>query len=247
MDGNKGRRGRNVGQKSGSANAKVLVGSLLAYANYELGEEETDYLQRLILAEWSDAEWSENDLCVRKTTLEGLVELTEICHRSLKTGELQPGRYRDTGEAHPKTEAVRTALHYLKQQKICDDGRGNNYSRTRTNAKSWSFVLKLPSRKKEELTQLFSNEDPSELNFSYPKILTRDTMLVNRINVSNSLKFDHNNVKLCQQNIGEIESHLSSKIKSDLQNPIITFQRRELEDLLEKVRKTITSIGSLDP
>jgi len=241
MDGNKGRRGRNVGQKSGSANAKVLVESLLAYANYELGEEETDYLQRLILAEWS-----ENDLCVRKTTLDGLVELTAICHRSLKTGELQPGRYRDTGEAHPKTEAVRTALHYLKQQKICDDGRGNNYSRTRTNAKSWSFVLKLPSRKKEELTQLFSNEDPSELNFSYPKILTRDTMLVNRINVSNSLKFDHNNLKLCQQNIGEIESHLSSKIKSE-PNSIITFQRRELEDLLEKVRETITSIASLDP
>ena len=242
MDGNKGRRGRNVGQKSGSANAKVLVGSLLAYANYELGEEETDYFQRLILAEWS-----ENDLCVRKTTLEGLVELTEICHRSLKTGELQPGRYRDTGEAHPKTEAVRTALHYLKQQKICDDGRGNNYSRTRTNAKSWSFVLKLPSRKKQELTQLFSNEDPSELNFSYAKILTRDTMLVNSTNVSNSLKFDHNNFKLCQQNIGEIESHLSSKIKSDLQNSIITFQRRELEDLLEKIRKIGTSIDSLDP
>ena len=241
MDGNKGRRGRNVGQKSGSANAKVLVGSLLAYANYELGEEETDYLQRLILAEWS-----ENDLCVRKTTLDGLVELTEICHRSLKTGELQPGRYRDTGEAHPKTEAVRTALHYLKQQKICDDGRGNNYSRTRTNAKSWSFVLKLPSRKKQELTQLFSNEDPSELNFSYPKILTRDTMLVNSTNFSNSLKFYHNNVKLCQQNIGEIESHLSSKIKSE-PNSIITFQRRELEDLLEKVRETITSIASLDP
>ena len=241
MDGNKGRRGRNVGQKSGSANAKVLVESLLAYANYELGEEETDYLQRLILAEWS-----ENDLCVRKTTLEGLVELTAICHRSLKTGELQPGRYRDTGEAHPKTEAVRTALHYLKQQKICDDGRGNNYSRTRTNAKSWSFVLKLPSRKKQELTQLFSNEEPSELNFSYPKILTRDTMLVNGTNVSNSLKFDHNNVKLCQQNIGEIESHLSSKIKSNLQKSI-TFQRRELEDILEKIRKLYTSMDSLDP
>ena len=242
MDGNKGRRGRNVGQKSGSANAKVLVGSLLAYANDELGEEETDYLQRLILAKWS-----ENDLCVGQTTLDGLVELTEICHRSLKTGELQPGRYRDTGEAHPKTEAVRTALHYLKQQKICDDGRGNNYSRTRTNAKSWSFVLKLPSRKKQELTQLFSNEDPSELNFSYPKILTRDTMLVNSTNFSNSLKFYHNNVKLCQQNIGEIESHLSSKIKSDLPNSIITFQRRELEDLLEKIRKIGTSIDSLDP
>jgi tetratricopeptide (TPR) repeat protein len=130
--------GRNLNWKKGKESAKLLIEVLHCFTDGDLEK----FKNCEILQKYIDTRWEGTDLWVKKTRLRDLVELIQKWGKNLEK------------------EQIRNALHCLKQLNIMEDKRGVTNSKTITGSDKWCFVLKFPSRCKEENRDwLFGKED----------------------------------------------------------------------------------------
>lgn len=131
-------RGRNLGWKKGKESAKVLIEVLHCFTDEDWEKlKNCDSLQKDI-----NSRWEGTHLWVKKTRLRDLVYLTQKWGKTLEK------------------EQIRNALLCLKALEVLEDKRGVSNSKTITGSDKWCFVLKFPTRNKEENRDwLFGQED----------------------------------------------------------------------------------------
>jgi tetratricopeptide (TPR) repeat protein len=194
-------RGRNLGWKKGKESAKVLVEVLHCFTDEDWEKIKNCGSLQIDI----NSRWEGTHLWVKKTKLRDLAYLTQKWGKALEK------------------EQIRNALLCLKALEILEDKRGITNSKTITGSDKWCFVLKFPTRNKEENWDWLFGKEGTQGEWERRKVQQPEVLKSHPIQdaiTPVSLSKDANNRGFNLKQIGELiearaEFDLAIKINPD--------------------------------